>query len=270
MLEASHGQNLHFCAHGLIDRAPFRNFGSKLPNLSRRNPSTTNPILPNRTATMGRELQKKKRRSNRQPVKQSNKTKKILNPRGNNIIAKNWDKKETLAQNYRRLGLVARLKAPTGGVEKKLGATTTGISKNDPFAITSVGKAIVSEAKVERDADGKIIRVLGTTRPNPLNDPLNNLDSDSEDGAGEEWGGIAEREAEEEDTTDVVRSLIEESHNPAPKAPRYQSEGEREWLEKLVEKHGDDYGAMARDAKLNPMQQTARDIGRRIKKMRGE
>ncbi|EXV00218.1 ribosome biogenesis protein [Metarhizium robertsii] len=247
---------------------------------------------------MGRELQKKKRRSNRQPVKQSNKTKKILNPRGNNIIAKNWyrlspppqihgpslqslqlklltrtirDKKETLAQNYRRLGLVARLKAPTGGVEKKLGATTTGISKNDPFAITSVGKAIVSEAKVERDADGKIIRVLGTTRPNPLNDPLNNLDSDSEeDGAGEEWGGIAEREAEEEDTTDVVRSLIEESHNPAPKAARYQSEREREWLEKLVEKHGDDYGAMARDAKLNPMQQTARDIGRRIKKMRGE
>lgn len=90
MLEASHGQNLHFCAHGLIDRAPFRNFGSKLPNLSRRNPSTTNQILPNRTATMGRELQKKKRRSNRQPVKQSNKTKKILNPRGNNIIAKNW------------------------------------------------------------------------------------------------------------------------------------------------------------------------------------
>lgn len=39
---------------------------------------------------MGRELQKKKRRSGRQPVKQSNKTKKILNPRGNDIIAKNW------------------------------------------------------------------------------------------------------------------------------------------------------------------------------------
>jgi nucleolar protein 16 len=39
---------------------------------------------------MGRELQKKKRRSNRQPVRQSNKTKKILNPRGNDLIAKNW------------------------------------------------------------------------------------------------------------------------------------------------------------------------------------
>jgi nucleolar protein 16 len=40
--------------------------------------------------TMGRELQKKKRRSGRQPVKMSNKPKNPLNPRGNTIIAKNW------------------------------------------------------------------------------------------------------------------------------------------------------------------------------------
>lgn len=39
---------------------------------------------------MGRELQKKKRRSGRPPVRQSNRTKKILNPRGNSVIAKNW------------------------------------------------------------------------------------------------------------------------------------------------------------------------------------
>ncbi|KAM3543874.1 hypothetical protein ARSEF1564_003211 [Beauveria bassiana] len=69
---------------------------------------------------MGRELQKKKRRAGRKPVRQSNKTKKILNPRGNNIIAENWDKKATLSQNYRRLGLVSRLRAPTGGVESPL------------------------------------------------------------------------------------------------------------------------------------------------------
>lgn len=39
---------------------------------------------------MGRELQKKKRRAGRQPVKTQNKTKKILNPRGNSIVAQNW------------------------------------------------------------------------------------------------------------------------------------------------------------------------------------
>ncbi|KND93408.1 Nucleolar protein 16 [Tolypocladium ophioglossoides CBS 100239] len=216
---------------------------------------------------MGRELQKKKRRSMRQPVRPKNPGK-VLNPRGNNIIAKNWDKKETLAQNYRRLGLVARLKAPTGGTERKLHGTTARVSPNDPFAITTIGEAVVSEAKVERDADGKIIRVLGRHPDNPLRDPLAALDSDSEgdgEGAAEEWGGIAEAEPQAGGSTDVVRSLIEESHNPAPRKPRHQSEGEREWLERLVAKHGDDTRAMARDTRLNPMQQTAADLAKRIK-----
>ncbi|GAO16863.1 uncharacterized protein UV8b_06876 [Ustilaginoidea virens] len=218
---------------------------------------------------MGRELQKKKRRSNRQPVRQSNRTKKILNPRGNSVIAQNWDKKATLAQNYQRLGLLARLKAPTGGTEKKLGARL-GASKDDPFAIASVGRAVVSEAKVERDADGRIVRILGTAdaKPNPLGDPLNGPDSGSD--SGDEWGGIAEREAREDDgTTDVVKALIEESHNPAPRVARHQSDAEREWLGRLVAKHGSDTGAMARDLKLNPMQQTARDIARRLRKLQG-
>lgn len=39
---------------------------------------------------MGREIQKKKRRSGRQPIRQSNKPKRPLNPLGNSIIAKNW------------------------------------------------------------------------------------------------------------------------------------------------------------------------------------
>ncbi|PNY25483.1 Nucleolar protein 16, partial [Tolypocladium capitatum] len=217
--------------------------------------------------TMGREIQKKKRRSMRQPVRPKNPGK-VLNPRGNTIIARSWDKKETLAQNYRRLGLVARLKAPAGGTERRLIGTTARPSPSDPFAITTIGEAVVSEARVERDADGKIVRVLGHPADNPLHDPLAALDSDSDpegDGDGAEWGGIAEAEARAGGSTDVVRSLIEESHNPAPRKPRHQSEGEREWLERLVAKHGDDAQAMARDGKLNPMQQTAADLARRIK-----
>ncbi|OAQ95767.1 hypothetical protein LLEC1_00378 [Akanthomyces lecanii] len=149
---------------------------------------------------MGRELQKKKRRSGRQPIRQSNKTKKILNPRGNNIIADNWDKKSTLSQNYRRLGLVSRLRAPTGGHE--------------------------------------------------------------------EWGGIVDAR-HDDGMTDVVRGLVEQARNPAPKRARHLSEREAEWLHKLVARHGDDTRAMARDARLNPMQQTAADIARRLKKLNG-
>ncbi|KAF5025975.1 hypothetical protein F66182_1943 [Fusarium sp. NRRL 66182] len=217
---------------------------------------------------MGREIQKKKARSGRQPVRTFNRSKKILNPRGNDAIAKNWrnrNKKETLAQNYRRLGLVARLKAPTGGTEKKLGATTTRTSANDPFSIATIENAIVSEARVERDADGKIIRILGHSKPNPLNDPLNELDDDS-DAAAQEWGGIED----DPGATDVVKSLLEESRQPDVPKKRHQSSREREWLEKLVAKYGDDTAAMAKDKKLNPMQQTAADIAKRIRKMNKE
>ena len=72
-------------------------------------------------------------------------------------------------------------------MEKKLlsgtaTATTTRATPNDPFAITTIDKAVVSEARVERDADGKIVRVLGRPGDNPLNDPLALLDSDDSDG----------------------------------------------------------------------------------------
>ena len=46
--------------------------------------------------------------------------------------------------------------------------------------------------------------------------------------------------------------------------PRKQSQREQEWVERLVEKHGENYGAMFRDAVLNPMQQSEGDIRRRV------
>lgn len=198
------------------------------------------------------------------------------------------DKKETLAQNYRRLGLTARLKAPTGGTEIQRGGEGTGSNaaalrsrRSDPLAIASTEQAVLSEAKVERDADGKIIRIISRTASTPnaqslagrhghkaLNDPLNALESDSEaedadEQEHEEWGGIKEDGTE----TEVVKSLIAEASAPVVKKPRHQSEREVEWLTSLTEKHGDDYQAMARDHRLNPMQQTAADIKRRIRKM---
>lgn len=247
-------------------------------------------------------MQKKKRRSGRQPIRQSNKTKKILNPRGNNIIAENWDKKATLSQNYRRLGLVSRLRAPTGGVEGRLDSKSSSVaalraahsaadaasSSVSPFAIASTSEAIISEARVERDASGKITRIIRPGDNNPLGDALAHLDSDEEeegqqklvvteleDGSyqksrkqreeREEWGGIVD--TEDAGMTDVVRELVEQARNPAPKKARHLSEREAEWLGRLVAKHGENTRAMARDARLNPMQQTAADLARRLKKL---
>ncbi|KAI1075828.1 ribosome biogenesis protein Nop16 [Whalleya microplaca] len=219
---------------------------------------------------MGRDLQKRKRRSSRPAIRQpSSKSRRLLNPLGNTIVAKNWDKKATTTQNYRRLGLVSRLKAPTGGVEPASRAhkpQTQGQRPTDAFAIDSGSGAVVGEARVERDASGRIVRVLDGNRSsaNPLNDPLNALDSDSNsDAEVEEWSGL-------EDEDGVVGQLLQEANRPTVKKVRGQSAREVEWLQRLVDRHGSDTAAMARDRALNPMQQTEVDIARRIQKWKGK
>ncbi|RWA13568.1 hypothetical protein EKO27_g1565 [Xylaria grammica] len=185
------------------------------------------------------------------------------------------NKKETTTQNYRRLGLVSRLRAPTGGVEPKLrsSAISSSLKPKDPFAIHEAKEAAAAEVQVERDEDGKIIRVVSTERkrPNPLDDPLVELDTDSEaesadaDADAEEWGGF-----EGEEQNEIVRQLEHEANRPIEKKPRTVSTREAEWLQSLVDRHGDDTAAMARDRKLNPMQQTAADISRRIRKWKAD
>lgn len=230
---------------------------------------------------MGRELQKKKNRSSIPKIKikqKSKSAKKRINPLGNAIIAANWyvydthessrslticrNKEETLSQNYRRLGLSSRLNSATGGIEK---SSTSKTSTPNRLSISQAQptELIPTEARVERDPEtGKIIRVIHTKKPkdNPLHDPLM---SDSE----EEFGGFDDEPTEK---SEVVRQLEEQAQMIAEKKPRKQSQREQEWVERLVNRYGDDYQKMARDMKLNPMQQTATDIGRRVQKWRSE
>jgi nucleolar protein 16 len=203
--------------------------------------------------------------------------KKALNPSGSAIIAKNWDKKATLSQNYKRLGLVAKLGHTAGGVEPDAAAVSSApITKptkksrgDDPLAITAIQSQVYSEARVERDpVTGKITRIISSsssTAFNPLNDPLAKFDRDSdaesdEEEEAEEWDGF------EEDKGKVVHELERMAKVPREKRVRHQSEREMEWLQRLRERHGDDFQAMARDLKSNPMQQTAADIRKRFKK----
>jgi len=229
---------------------------------------------------MGRELQKKKNKSSLPKKRQNGPSKKkvLSNP----IIAKHWNQKETLSQNYRRLGLTSRLNHATGGTEKTiklLGLNDPKSSRADTAADSTANKLnIVSkqplqateieEIEVERDPEtGAILRVTGqkVERFNPLNDPLNELEEEE----GEmEWNGFAmvPERSENEPQNPVISELEEAARNGVRKAPRKQSEREGEWLERLVNKYGEDYGRMSRDLKLNPMQQTAADIKKRVKK----
>ncbi|KAL1868288.1 Nucleolar protein 16 [Diaporthe australafricana] len=218
---------------------------------------------------MGRDLQKRKNRSSRPTIKQSNRLKKPLNPLGNSTIARNWNKKETLSQNYRRLGLTAKLGKATGGVDPATKVSAPNGGAQDTLAVTpnSGAGAAFRSVKVERDADGRIVRVL--RKDNPLNDPLNDIESDDDD-AQDDTGAAGRSEAKEKKEksvgeTRVVDLLEAEASRPTEAHKRHQSQQEREWLGRLVARHGDDTAAMARDAKLNPMQQTAANISKKLK-----
>ncbi|KAK4546786.1 hypothetical protein LTR36_001518 [Oleoguttula mirabilis] len=233
---------------------------------------------------MGRELQKKKNRSSIQKVRQKPKSKKAMLQHP--IIAANWDKTQTLEQNYKRLGLTARLNKHTGGVDKtaedvrrareEAAEVGEGRRKDDALAVASLRRPQqldVQEAKIERDPKtGKILRVIesGKARANPLNDPLAALDSESDDeeerGFNQHASNAAPATADETSRSDVVRKLQQEAGKPAAKYKPKQSDAERAFIAELVAKHGDDYAAMSRDMKVNYMQRSAGDLKRRVQK----
>ncbi|RHZ63962.1 Nucleolar protein 16 [Aspergillus turcosus] len=233
---------------------------------------------------MGRVLQKKKNRSSTPKQKpkrtgQLKSGKKKINVLGNAIIAQNWDRKLTLTQNYRRLGLVHKLNAPTGGSEKR--PTKDGGIEEVPedslhvrgSAKESAKKAAMGETRVERDPEtGKIIRVIRDEeeievggrkikRSNPLNDPLNDLSEDEEAGTASQRANAKSAIVQQ-----LERQAAQEGRAVKAKKPRHQSQREEEWIKKLIERHGENYSAMARDRKLNPMQQSEGDLKRRIRK----
>lgn len=70
-----------------------------------------------------------------------------------------------------------------------------------------------------------------------------------------------------EPSTEVVKALIERAARGA-KVERVQSGREKDWVEALVERYGEDYRGMAWDRKLNPFQQSEGDIKRRVAKWR--
>lgn len=97
-------------------------------------------------------------------------------------------------------------------------------------------------------------------RENPLRDPLNDIEDE----------GMDDGEPKEKEGNEIVKMLEEQASMGKEKPKRKQSEREKEWIERLVGRWGEDYKGMARDRKLNPMQQTEADIRRRVEKWRTE
>lgn len=165
------------------------------------------------------------------------------------IIAAQWDSSQTLEQNYRRLGLTAKLGKRAGGVEKIIDfeklAQSDSDDDEDEFQEAQEHLPLASgEGRIVKLADGSVKIEYGS----------------------EESSTVADNTTTStEQPTEVVQQL-EELAAARVSNPRVQSEREQDWIAQLVSKHGDDYRAMFLDKKLNKFQQTEGELKRKIRK----
>lgn len=263
---------------------------------------------------MGRILQKRKNRSSLNKIRQ--RPKKKVAPPSDPFIAARWsvslhasllhavrtfsesssnsiyrNRRETLIQNYRRLGLTPRLRGHTGGVERKarvdseMGASAAVNNGRDSLTIVSeqrVAAATANEVAVERDSTGAIVRVIRPEssdllrkRRNPLNDPLNDLSDvellDEDEPLPQDYPSSRKGRDIYEDSRSI-RELTELARMEAapPRPVRRMNTTEKAWIEELVKVHGNDYSKIFWDRKLNPMQRTENDIRRRVERWKRE
>lgn len=190
-----------------------------------------------------------------------------INVYSNPIIAANWDKSLTLKQNYKKLGLRAKLGTSAGGDEKKVVSLSEIQKKREKKNKNNSNKDIPSideienlddpskipedEARLIRDPEtNEVVKVIyGTMKVN-----------DDEDDEDDEL----EKDAE---NPSVVEQLEEYAQKHSKiKKERHLSERESDWLKSLYEKYGDDFEKMKWDKKLNIYQHTAGELKRKINK----
>ena len=136
-------------------------------------------------------------------------------------------------------------------------------------------------ARIVRDESGEVVRVLYPHADGDDNDKRKREvewrgrrlvdemgdDDEEEEGTQHEIFTGGKDDDEDGDGNGVVRQLAMAAMRGEKKknGGRKQSQREEEWVERLVGRYGDDVGGMARDRKLNPMQQSPADIARRVR-----
>ncbi|CAI2171339.1 480_t:CDS:2 [Funneliformis geosporum] len=190
----------------------------------------------------------RKRHKTRNPTlkvsrKNANKHFKKVSIKGNSVIAANWDKKATLRQNYQRMGLMTSLNGIAGGTEKLYPEEAQKIDMEE------IKKTLgPEEGIIERDEKGNVISVIiGKSR-----------EEEEEEVFDTEIDPVPAK-------TNIIRALEAQAANVC-KREKYQSEGEKQFLEELIQKYGNNYDAMFRDIKLNIYQHTAAQLRNKCQK----
>ncbi|ORX63167.1 hypothetical protein DM01DRAFT_1331243 [Hesseltinella vesiculosa] len=201
--------------------------------------------------------QRRTQRSGRKNTRRTGDKAKRMSFQNNAYLKAHWDKKQTLKQNYKRLGLSTRLNGKATGGEEKLYADRPDEAPQDttePVELAELTEEDIEKVKqtlrpgeglIQRDDEGNIIRII-TGEKMDHNEILD--------------APVVPVEAK----TDFVRGLEAQAANVGPKAKVHVSSSESAWLDKLVAKHGDDYQAMFWDKELNINQLTVAKLKKRI------
>ncbi|KAH3675735.1 hypothetical protein WICMUC_002527 [Wickerhamomyces mucosus] len=213
----------------------------------------------------------RRRKANRSSIKKATRKvkdkKRNINIASNPIIEQNWDYNLTLKQNYKKLGLTAKLQIPAGGIEQSLetprakkpthdiyerdeevGDYEEEEEEEDPEDIDE-NDIPLGEARIIRDKEtNEVIKVI-YGKKKKLDDDLDLIENPIE-----------------APKTEVVRQLEEYANRKIEIVERKASQREGDWIKSLYEKHGDDYEKMKWDKKLNIYQQSTGDLKRRVTK----
>lgn len=194
------------------------------------------------TSVRRRKMARSSVKKNTRRVKDKQRNIKIYS---NPIIEANWDHSLTLQQNYKRLGLTAKLGHIAGGQERKVVKWSETVGSKKPLKAVEETedptKIPEGEARIVRDDKGEVLRVIYGTMKNQDDEVT-------------------------EEKSEVISALEQQAiKNASIVKERHQSDRESDWLRLLYEKFGDDYEKMKWD-KLNIYQQSPGDLKRRINK----
>ncbi|KAJ2709085.1 Nucleolar protein 16 [Coemansia spiralis] len=170
------------------------------------------------------------------------------------LLRDHWDPKLTVSENYRRLGLVARLNGVSGGTAFDIAALGSSSESAGPTIEPGMSEEAIKKALpkgygyIERDAEGNVVKVIVADEDGATQDPL---DSDYE----------VEPEAPKKEGARLLEQYALEYET---RREKWISAGERRILQDFIDKHNDDYQAMFWDKQLNRQQLTARQIQKRI------
>ncbi|KAL7409194.1 ribosome biogenesis protein Nop16 [Mrakia frigida] len=195
-------------------------------------------------------------------------TAKKVTVRGPKALVDNWDRKKTVLQNYKTLGLLSSL-APHlhGGIEKDIYPISSPLNPNNPLhpnnLVAPVDPNYIPKGfgRLVRDADGKVIDVIMSNEDDEEDEAEGSASTKDVKGKG--------REVEEKEDTEVVKALKLLASSAPPPLKRHTTSAELNFLRSLHAAHGTDLSKMTRDIKLNRLQKTRGEIERSLKRAGG-